>query len=112
MSFTSEITARNDQQLSMDDLIALVYAHASRSWQEQAALVVVHLCQNRRTFTADDVLEKLEGIPCHDLRALGAVMRDAAASGYCRTTGQYVKSRLPQRHKRPVAVWESLPLRA
>lgn len=106
MSFTTEITRH--EQLSLEDCIVLVHANASDSWKQKADRVVRSLCASRERFTADDVLEGLDGEPCHDHRALGAVMQNASKAGLCRSTGQYVKSRLPQRHKRPVCIWESI----
>ena len=111
-SFSAEITSRNDQQLSLEDAIALVHSHASQTWRDKADQVVRNLCATRETFTADDVLEGLSGVECPDNRALGAVMRNAQAEGLCRATGAYVPSRLPQRNMRPIRVWMSLPRRA
>lgn len=96
-------------QLSIDEAIASVYQNTSVHWKDKANAAVFYLCRNRETFTADDVLEMVKDEPCHDLRALGAVMRNAQAEGLCRSTGRYVQSRLPQRHKRPVVIWESTP---
>lgn len=108
MSYSTELAARNDQQLDMLTAIALVHSNAKQEWKDEADQVVRSLCQTRQFFSADDVLERMTTTTT-DNRALGAVMQNAAKAGLCRATGQYVQSRLPQRHKRPVCLWESIP---
>lgn len=105
-TFTELITARNDQQTDMLEAIALVYEHAHQGWKEEAEQVVRQLAYTRQFFSADDVLEKMT-TTTKDNRALGQVMKDAAKNGLIRSTGRYEQSRLPQRHRRPVCLWES-----
>jgi hypothetical protein len=110
ITFTSEITSRNDQQTDLFEAIALVYSHASNTWKEEADQVVRHLCKTRQFFSADDVLEQIKSTT-PDNRALGQVMKDAARNGLIRSTGRYEQSRIAKRHRRPVAIWESIPPR-
>lgn len=53
-SFTEQITARNDQQLSLEDAIAIVHSNAHQEWKDEADQVVRSLCQTRQFFTAEE----------------------------------------------------------
>lgn len=111
-TFTESITARNDQT-SLDDYLERVEQNADAAWKTKAIDLVIHLCRTRRHFTADDVWELLAGeeVGTHEPRALGAVIVKVSKMGLCRSTGRYEQSRLPIRHRRPIAVWESVELR-
>lgn len=111
-SFTSEITSRNDQQTSLLDLISLVHANAEQEWKAEAERVVRELCKTHPEFSANDAWERLQHVHTKDNRALGAVIQNAERTGLCRFSGKYIASRLPQQNRRPIRVWESLPLRA
>ena len=84
--------------------------NADPLWKAAALQVVHDICSECPTFTADDVLERLESleVETHDNRALGAVMRHCAKLGLCQLTDRVQPSRLKIRHCRPVAVWRSL----
>lgn len=110
-TFTQEITARNDQQLSLEDAIALVHSNAKQEWKDEADQVVRSLCQTRQFFTADDVLERMMTTTT-DNRALGQVMKDAAKNGLCRKTDRVQATRIAKRHGRLISIWESLPSKA
>ena len=111
MSLTSEITSRNDQQLSLEDAIALVHANAHQTWKEEAERVVRDLCRTHREFSAKDAWERLQHVHTTDNRALGAVIQNSERAGLCRFSGKYIASRLPQQNRRPIRVWESVELR-
>lgn len=104
-------------QLSLDEAIGAAETaiaesgyHASQDWRRKALDIVLDLCKLRREFTADDVWEQLAktGWKTHEPRALGSVMREAVASGFCTGTGRYVVSERKACHRRPVAIWRSL----
>jgi hypothetical protein len=84
--------------------------NADPLWKAAALQVVHDICSECPTFTADDVLERLESleVETHDNRALGAVMRSCARLGLCQLTDRVQPSRIKIRHCRPVAVWRSL----
>jgi len=84
--------------------------HANAEWKEAALDIVRVLSFSTERFTTDDVWEYLEsaGRTTHEPRAMGAIMRKAVKEGYIRSTGEFVKSRRPECHCRPVAVWEAV----
>ena len=91
--------------------IDAVEANASPTWLELATEAVRWICQNKPTFTTDDVWERLAAVTKmapHEPRAMGAVMRQAARENWCTATGNYKKSVQPSCHRRPIAVWVSL----
>ena len=97
----------------MFDYLEQVEANANEAWKRAAMNAIRHLCTTKREWTADDLWDILAGeeVGTHEPRALGAMIVKAAKAGLCRSTGRYVQSRLPIRHNRPVAIWESVELR-
>lgn len=93
-----------------EDAIERCYAGANIEWRIIAERVLYMICRNRLTFTADNVWHILDGCgkATQDHRALGAVMRYAARSGWCATTDRYIKSKGKKNHRRPIVVWKSL----
>lgn len=89
-----------------DAAIQQAEEHADGAWLVAAQAVVRHLAETRREFTTDDVWRSLAST--REPRALGAVMRWAAAAGLVENTHQTVPSTRPECHARPVAVWRSL----
>lgn len=85
--------------------------HADPQWWDAAMDIVHVLAEERDTFTADDVAERLarRSVSTHDKRALGAVLRVASRKGgVIASTGEWTKSRRPETHGRPVMIWRSL----
>lgn len=93
--------------------IAKVEQHADPSWLVSARQAVDNLAFLHDEFTTDLVWERLT---LHDVpeprepRAMGAVMRKAAADGLIEATGDYRQSTREVNHNRPVMVWKSLVL--
>jgi hypothetical protein len=86
-------------------------AHAPVSWRGWAELAVRHVAERRERFTTDPVWTLLRSwnIPLPpEPRALGPLMQASITWGWCEPTGEYVKSVLPQNHRRPIAVYRSL----
>lgn len=111
MSYSTELAARNDQQLDMLTAIALVHSNAKQEWKDEADQVVRSLCQTRQFFTANDVWERMtKSTP--DGRALGQVIINASKAGLCRKTDRYEPSRIKKQNMRPIAIWESLSPKA
>lgn len=107
-----------DRQLTFDDVvagrarydgIARAEAHAPADWR-QAAHDALRWCRNHyATFTADEVLARLEvvGAPAtHNLSALGPVFLAASRAGLIAKTGTLRPTRLARRH-RDLTVWAS-----
>jgi len=95
--------------LITDEAIQRADDHANEAWKKLAAMAVEALSLRGRPFTADDLWDEIEvfGVSTHEPRALGAIMRQAVKSGQIRNTGTFVKSRRPECHQRPIAVWEA-----
>lgn len=108
-----EGTAMNINQLEQLKLdgIERVEAHASMVWLDEADAAVSVLCTIGLDFTTDDIWKLLEQSTArtHDPRAMGAVMRRAALEGRLLNTGMFRKSRRPDCHRRPLAVWRPAP---
>jgi len=100
----------NMEQLSLDDAIERSYGGADHEWKKYAEYIVHQLCKSRSTFTTDSVWSQLQGcgLVTRDTRALGAIMRYAAQSKWCKNSGEYRKSVRKVCHKRPIAIWHSL----
>ena len=91
-----------------NEAIDRVDRNADPDWKEHALTVVEQLAMTRATFTTDDVWARLDpAFATHEPRALGAVMRKAAALGLIRATSTYENSTRVECHGRPVRVWES-----
>ena len=90
-----------------DEAVERAGAHADAAWLRSALAAVELAARGRSLFTTDDVYEYLEG-STHEPRAMGAVMRKAAAAGLCVATDYYRPSARPAAHQNPKRVWQSL----
>lgn len=90
-----------------DAAIEEVRTGINMDWYEAALRVIRGLANSGKLFTTDDVWEALEKqlVATPERRAMGAVMRDTARAGTIKPTTNYVKSRRPACHARPVRVW-------
>lgn len=84
--------------------------NADRDWLAEAGMAVSLLALARLEITTDDVWQAMDdaGVVTHEPRAMGPVMKRAAAHGLVRKTDRVRNSVRPECHCRPVAVWESL----
>lgn len=84
--------------------------HANGLWFHMAELTVKRLAVERSVLTADDVLHELNktAFRTGDNRALGPVMKLAAANGWIRSTNQFQESTNKKKHQSPTRIWESL----
>lgn len=93
-----------------DEAIAQANANAPKEWKQAALWAVRAVACSQPLFTTDDVHAMLHelAVPVpHEPRALGAIMRQAAQSGYCRATDTYRKSQRIEAHRGPKRVWAS-----
>lgn len=93
-----------------DDAIARAERHALQEWKDHTMRCIAHCAVTYPTFTTDDVWVLLSDVPeigTHEPRALGSMMRAAFKLGWVVPTDQYVKSRRPECHARPVKIWAS-----
>lgn len=91
--------------------IARVESHADPHWLDSACAEVDFLARAKDAFTTDDVWERLDNHdtpPPREPRAMGAVMRKAAADGVIEASGVYEQSSREVNHNRPVMIWRSL----
>ena len=97
---------------SKDEAINRVEANANAEWRVAAYKACCLCAQQWIELSTDDVWELMESLfpDCrtHEPRAMGAIMRQAARAGKIEASGEYFKSRRPQCHGRPVAIWDSL----
>ena len=84
-------------------------AAADLDWKDAAYGVLRSLAFQRSEFSTDDIWFRLHelGVSTHEPRAMGAVVRKAAAEGLIEWSGLYRKSFRRACHRRPVAVWRS-----
>ena len=110
----------NQQSLFDEALAAVVTAeaikqveeNANQQWMHFALKVVKALSNQFYGFTSDDVWEWMQDIypefTTHEPKAMGAVMRKASKLKICAPTGQYVQSKRPSAHCRPLRVWKGI----
>ena len=93
-----------------DEAVERAGAHADADWASEAYDAVVRCAKLRPAFTTDHVHYYLtpSGARTHEKRAMGAVMRRAAAAGVIEATDQYWPSDRPEAHRNPKRVWRSL----
>lgn len=82
---------------------------ANPEWKAAADKIVRKLAKSKRTFTTDDVWNRLDktGLATREPRAMGAVMRRAKGAGLIRSTGTFQVSARPECHRRPITVWSA-----
>jgi hypothetical protein len=81
------------------------------SHQKQIDLsFVMGICLTQPSFTFNDIRKALEnaGRLLNNPGYPGSLITAAAKNGWCRKTGQYIKSNRPETKARVIAVWESL----
>ena len=82
----------------------------SMSWRGKAEKAVLKVANRRSFFTADNIWATgLEEPP--EPRALGNVLKRAAAMGLIERTGRFRTTKRASRHGAPLAVWRSLMVR-
>lgn len=93
-----------------DAAIAQVDEHAPIAFKVAALDAVHRLAVERPELAADDVWEELHKVNVADTReprALGSIMRQAAAQGWVERTDRVRPSMLPRQHRRHLAIWRS-----
>jgi len=96
-------------EAAADEALARVEAHADPDWKDRAYAIIFELARVRVEFTTDDVWRELgqAGVDTHEPRALGALMRQAAADHVIAPTDRYKPSSRVVCHGRPVRIWRS-----
>ncbi len=97
-------------QLTLEDAIEAVNAHANDDWKKIALDKVWLLCETRATFTADDFWEEMAKTMAvtHENRAYGSIIRQAMKNGWCVRTNVFVKSKRQHCHSMDIPQYQSL----
>lgn len=107
--FDPAMIDRARAEAERDSAIAAVYSAADERWRAHALDTIRLLADQFREFTTDEVWEALVLRP-REPRALGAMMREAAAQRMIVATDRYRNSARPACHARPVRIWRSAVL--
>ena len=94
-----------------EQALVTVEKNANAQWKIDVFTAINSVARRLKSFTSDDVWKELEGLAAsstHEPRALGAIMRLAAARGVIVPTDSYRPSCRVACHARPVRVWQSL----
>ena len=107
-----DLDAMRQGELFKADGMRRAEMHGPPSWRGSAELALRYVAVHREQFTTDPVWKVLESWkvpppPPKRRTLLGPLMKAACGWGWCKPTGEYVKSSLPQNHRRPVAVYSS-----
>lgn len=96
-------------QVAKVEAIERVERNADEQWKRYTLGVIQGLAMMGGEFTTDDVWQQLEGAPVqtHEPRAMGAVIKQAAAAGFIKATDGWATSQRPECHGRPIKVWRS-----
>lgn len=79
----------------------------SAEWMGVLRDMVLLVSREMDEFTSDDVWRWLAELP-PEPRVLGTVLSNLAKEGLVQQTGEYRKSKRPECHARPVAVWRAV----
>lgn len=94
-------------QGKMDAAIDAGYENAAHSWRDMALKTIYEYARTHETFTMNDVgaIIRKSPLKTHDNRALGGVIRTAAARGWVVRTGEKTNSRAG--HFVQIEIWRS-----
>ena len=77
-------------------------------FNEIALAAIKEVCIEDETFSADDVVKKLEPIPSHiNRRVMGGLFNRARREGWCDQTASRKTSRRRESHSSRISVWYS-----
>lgn len=93
--------------VATEDAIDRVDAHADPEWSNRALEAVRRVALRKSSFIVDEVWHELGEEPVEP-RAMGPVMRRAAAKGLIARTERYQESERVTAHRNPRRIWQSL----
>lgn len=98
-----------EAQAAATEALQRAEAHADPDWKDKAREIILELARIRVEFTTDEVWGELDaaGLETREPRALGALMREAAANHFIAPTDRYRPSRRVACHGRPIRIWRS-----
>lgn len=96
-------------EILADDGIQAALDYANKEWKDKVLNIIKILLISHKHITADDVCFLMEEweIEMKHPNALGGLFRTAARRNWCRKTGNFISSKIPRKHSRPLQVWES-----
>lgn len=108
-SFSASVSRTVDPD-TKEQAIKRATNHANPEWKSAALDAIVEIASKQVCFTSDDVLGALDrlDVTTHDTRALGGILTAAARLKWIRKSGNYIPSKRPACHSRPILIWESL----
>jgi glucuronate isomerase len=93
-----------------DESLEQVEANANAEWAALALQVIMDLAHRKEKINSDDVWQELTRYPeiqTHQPSAMGAIFRKAFNLKLICSTDNFVSSKRPSSHARPIRVWES-----
>lgn len=93
-----------------DEALDQVEDNANAEWFATALQVIKDLAERAEKLTSDDVWEELKNYPqvqTHQPSAMGAIFRRAFNLELIVATDNFVSSKRPSSHSRPIRVWKS-----
>lgn len=106
MTHTFDPNEGEDRKAEAIDRVEL---NAPTAWMTAAIDVARSLAD---VWSTDDVWRELDRLgvePPHEPRAMGAVIRVLVLNGEIVATGEYIKSARAECHRRPIALWRTIP---
>lgn len=97
---------RERAEAARDSAIAAVYSASDPRWRAHALDTIRQVAERMSEFTTDEIWDALVLRP-REPRALGAIIREAAAQRIVYPTDRYRNSDRPACHARPVRIWRS-----
>lgn len=91
-----------------DEAVTRVGRNADPAWADEVMHLIWVTATSSPDMTTDDIWALLRDTTTHEPRALGALMKRAAAEGWIAATDTYRPSQRVACHARPVRVWRSL----
>ena len=93
-----------------DESIQQVEDNANKEWTDLVLQIIRQLALDKSTLTSDDVWNTLKNYPqvqTHQPSAMGAMFRRALSMELIVASEQFVLSKRPSSHARPIRVWQS-----
>ena len=94
-----------------DEALEQVEGNANQAWTDLVIEIIRDIASGSNSLTSDDVWLELQNYPSvqtHQPSAMGAMFRRASSLGFIESSSNFVSSKRPSSHARPIRVWQSL----
>lgn len=81
---------------------------AGGAWRLQAIIALTAVARRQQTLTGDDVWQEMGEVDERYGSQMGLVFRYGQKQGLIRSTGGFIESQRPSRHRSGIRVWASL----